>query len=406
MEALTQRISKTVAARNTWRSVERPLGKGPATGAKPEAKQSTDFLEAARALGPKLSGRAARHDAEGSFVADNYADLRESRFFSAAIPTELGGGGASYVDLIEVIQEFGRHCGSTALTFAMHTHPVASNVFKYLHGDVRATTALRDIAAGDMVIAGTGANDWLRSSGRAERVDGGFRVSARKHFVSGSPGADLFVSSVAYEGENGAEVLHFSIPFASEGVEIVQTWDAIGMRGTGSNDVTLTDVFVSDEAIALRRPAGGWHPMWNVIIPIALPLITAAYVGVAEAAIELAQVGAKRRGATLAELVGEMLSSFSVARLALNDMVELTGNYGFLPTLELADAILTRKALAAEALKRAVELAAEIVGGSGFYRGHPIERTVRDVRAMHFHPLPSRRQKEFSGRVALGLPPI
>jgi acyl-CoA dehydrogenase len=369
-------------------------------------QETTDFAETARALGPILAERAAGHDAEGTFVADNYEDLRGHRFFSAGIPSELGGGGASYGELAEVIRELGRHCGSTALAFAMHSHPVAVNVYKHLHGDERATATLKKIAAGELVIAGTGANDWLRSSGVAERVDGGFRVQAHKRFVSGGPGAQVFVSSVAYDGDGSDEVLHFAIPFSSQGLRFSETWNALGMRGTGSHDVILEDVFVPDEAIALRRSAEGWHPMWNVIIPTALPLITAAYVGLAETAVELAVESAKSRGQTLAAAVGEMLGALSMARLALEDMIRLNRNHGFVPEAALADDMLTRKAIAADALRDAVELAAEIMGGAGFFRGQPVERIVRDVRAMHFHPLPTRRQREFSGRVALGLDPV
>jgi alkylation response protein AidB-like acyl-CoA dehydrogenase len=365
-----------------------------------------DFQRTLKALGPTIAERAADHDRSGSFVADNYRDLRDHRLFSAGIPLELGGGGASFEELCDIIRELGRHCGSTALAFAMHTHPLAVNVYKHLRGDGRATATLQRLAGGELVIAGTGANDWLKSSGEAERVEGGFRVQAHKRFVSGSPGADVFVSSVAYDGEGEDEVLHFAIPFTTEGLKFVETWDAMGMRGTGSHDLLLEDVFVPDEAITLRRSAKGWHPMWNVVIPTALPLITAAYVGLVETAVDLAIESARKRGAELAPVVGEMLSAFSVAAMALKDMITLNQNHGFAPTLEMADDILARKAIAAEALKEAVEVAAEVVGGGGFFRGHPVERIVRDVRAMHFHPLPSRRQKEFSGRVALGLDPI
>ena len=71
-------------------------------------------------------------------MADNYEDLRRHKLFSAGIPADLGGGGAGYDELCAVIRELARHCGSTALSFAMHTHPVLVNVFKYLHGDERA----------------------------------------------------------------------------------------------------------------------------------------------------------------------------------------------------------------------------------------------------------------------------
>jgi alkylation response protein AidB-like acyl-CoA dehydrogenase len=369
-------------------------------------EDSTNWVETVRALGHHFAERAAHHDQSGTFVAENYADLRELGLFSAGIPTELGGGGASHAELCEIVCELGHHCGSTALSYAMHTHPVATNVFNYLRGDQRAANALRKITAENLVIAGTGANDWLGSSGEAVHVEGGYQVSAHKRFVSGSAGADLFVTSANYEGEHGMEVLHFAIPFESEGVHLVETWDALGMRGTGSHDVVLEDAFVPDSSIVLRRSTGEWHPMWNVVLPTALPLITAAYVGLAEAAAELAKTAAKYRGAELASVVGEMTNALTTAQLALADMVRMNDNHRFTPTLAAADAILTRKAIAADAVKAAVELASELVGGPGFSRGHPMERIVRDVRAMHYHPLPVRRQKVFSGRLSLGCDPI
>ena len=365
-----------------------------------------DWIEIVRTLGGSFAKRAAGYDQNSEFVAANYRDLREHGLFSAGIPTELGGGGATHEDLSGIIRALGRHCGSTALAFAMHTHPVATNVYKHLRGDQAATKALRKIADNKLIIAGTGANDWLESSGEAERVEGGYRVSAHKRFVSGAPGAQVFVTSVSYAGPEGKEVLHFAIPFSSEGVNLVETWHALGMRGTGSHDVVLENVFVPDASIAVRRPAGVWHPMWNVIIPTALPLITSAYVGLAEAAAELATTAAKHRQTALAPVVGEMINALTTAQVTLADMVRINDNHGFTPTLELADAILARKAIAAEAVKNTVELAAELVGGPGFLQGHAMERIVRDVRAMHFHPLPVRRQRIFSGRIALGYDPI
>jgi acyl-CoA dehydrogenase len=365
-----------------------------------------EWVDIARTLGQAFAKRAAGYDQNSEFAADNYRDLREYRLFSAGIPSELGGGGATYEELSAFIRELGRHCGSTALAFAMHTHPIAVNVYKHLRGDEVATKTLRKIADNELIIAGTGANDWLESSGEAERVEGGYRVSAHKRFVSGAPGAQVFVTSVSHAGPEGTEVLHFAIPFSSEGVRLVETWKALGMRGTGSHDVVLENVFVPEASIVARRPAGVWHPMWNVVLPTALPLITSVYVGLAEAAADLAISAAKHRQAELAPVVGEMLNSLTAAQLTLTDMVRLNDHHGFTPTLELANAILTRKTIAAEAIKKSVELAAELVGGPGFFQGHPMERIVRDVRAMHFHPLPARRQRIFSGRVALGYDPV
>jgi acyl-CoA dehydrogenase len=155
----------------------------------------TNWQELASELGASLSQNALDSDNEGRFAAENYALLQEHGFFNIAIPQELGGAGATHAQLCAVIREIGRHCGSTALCYAMHTHPVALNVFKHLRGDEKATATLRKIADNNLIIAGTGANDWLESSGEMTAVEGGFRVTAHKHFVSGSPAAQVFVTS-------------------------------------------------------------------------------------------------------------------------------------------------------------------------------------------------------------------
>ncbi len=367
---------------------------------------SKTWKEQASELGDQLSANAGDNDANNQFVSENYQLLQENQFFKIAIPGELGGGGASFEEVCDVIREIGQHCGSTALAYSMHTHPVALNVFKHLRGDEKATATLRKIADNDLIIAGTGANDWLASSGEMTEVDGGFQVSAHKHFVSGSPGAQVFVTSANLEGENGTEVLHFAIPFSSEGITHHSNWNTLGMRSTGSNDITLDKVFVPEAAIVARRPAGEWHPMWNAILPTAMPLIMSAYVGLADAAVDLAKASAAKRPDDLAPVLGEMLNQHTLAVIAHQDMIRINQNHGFIPTNELSSDILTRKTLVATAAQATVTLAAEIIGGPGFFKGHPMERIQRDIKACHFHPLPYRRQYHISGRIGLGLDPI
>ena len=137
-----------------------------------------------------------------------------------------------------------------------------------------------------------------------------------------------------------------------------------------------------------------------------MPLIVSAYGGMAETAAELAIAAAGEKQAELAPAIGQLLNSLTTAQIALDDMVRLNDDLGFTGSTELSSQILTRKTLAAEAARTTVELAAELIGGPGFFTGHPIERMVRDIRAIHFHPLPSRRQEAFSGHLALGLDPV
>ena len=371
------------------------------------AQENKNPLETLRPLLPAFRERAAAHDGEDRFVHENYDELKAAGLFSVAIPAELGGGGAGYGEVCRLVREMGQNCSSTALAYAMHSHPVAANIYKYLHG-MPAEATLRKIAGGNLIIAGTGANDWLGSSGHAEKVDGGYRVNARKHFVSGAPGADVFVTSVRYaDGSDQDKVLHFSIPMASEGICVGDNWLVSGMRGTGSNDITMENVFVPETAIVAERPADAWHKMYNIIIPAAMPLIMSAYTGIAEnaAAIARAEAGG-RNDDLLPAMLGRMENDLTVATDALAAMIGLHDDYQYAAELSTVDAIFRRKTIITEKTKAVVDRAAEICGGRAFFRRHPMEQLVRDIRAARFHPMPVERQLSFTGKLAMDRTPL
>jgi alkylation response protein AidB-like acyl-CoA dehydrogenase len=377
---------------------------------RPASDEATPFdrRAVARELGPRFAARAAAHDADDSFVALNYKELKSHRVFSAGVPLALGGGGASFTELSALLRELGRSCGATALALSMHSHLLAATVWRARQGQP-VEALLRRIAAEQLVLVSTGASDWLKSSGRAERVDGGYRVTGRKIFGSGSPAGDLLVTSAPYEDPaDGPTVLHFAISMRDPGVTVQDNWRALGMRGSGSNDVIVDGVFVPDSAISLRRPQGKWHPFFNMVITVALPLVMSAYAGVAEAArdLALANLRRKREDRDVWYVVGEMENALATGQMAVQSMVELCADYEFTPNVATANAMRVRKAIAAEALMTTAEKALEAVGGSGLYRSMGLERLVRDLHGAQFHPLQPKRQQHFSGRVALGLEPI
>jgi alkylation response protein AidB-like acyl-CoA dehydrogenase len=367
-----------------------------------------DWIAVARDLGPAFAARAAQHDADDSFVADNYAELKARKVFSAGVPAELGGGGATYSELCGMLRELARHCGSTALALAMHTHLLAATVWRWRQGQP-VEPLLKRIAAEQLVLVSTGAGDWLESSGAAVRADGGFRVTARKPFGSGSPMGDIAVTSAVLDDPaDGPTVLHFPIPLKSQGVTVLDNWRTMAMRGTGSNDLLFEDVFVPEGSVSLRRPRGRWHPFFNVVCAVALPLIMAVYLGVAEAARDLAlqQVARKREDPDVWYLVGEMENALTTGQLAVQDMVQICADYEFAPEVPTANAILIRKTIAADALRGAVEKALETVGGGGLFRSMGLERLLRDIHGAQFHPLQEKRQQRYTGRVTLGLDPV
>ena len=324
-----------------------------------------------------------------------------------AVPSELGGGGATHAETCAVLAELARACPSTALTFSMHSHLIAAQVWRH-HRGLPAPT-LSKVVDGQLVLISTGASDWLASSGSATKVDGGFRVSARKMPASGAPAGDLLVTSIRWDdAPDGPQVVHLSVPFAAEGVSIVETWDSLGMRGTGSHTVVIDDVFVPDGAVALVRPAGAWHPVWSTVLGAALPLIMSCYVGLAEAASDrtLELVGPRSARPETAPLVGAMLNRLTVARDTVRTMIDASDDLRFDNTLDHAAGSLTRKTIAAEACIDTVRLALEVGGGMAYSRSTPIERMFRDVHGALYHPLPAAQQQRFVGRLALGLDPL
>jgi acyl-CoA dehydrogenase len=363
-----------------------------------------DWITVVERLGPRLASRAAAADATDAFVAESYADLREHRVFSAGVPAELGGGGASHAELCEMLRAIARYCPSTALALSMHTHLVATAAYRWRRDRAPVEGLLRRVAGEELVLVSSGGSDWLMGSGRAEPVEGGFRVTARKVFSSGAPAGQLLVTSAVLDDpEAGPTVLHFPVPLAAAGVRILDTWHALGMRGTGSHDLLLEEVFVPQSAVAGRRPQGKWHPLFHAITLVALPLIYAVYVGVADAARALAlrEARKKRDDPDLAYVVGEMENELAAAQLALSAMVALAAEAA--PGPETTSAMLVRRTLAARAAIATVEKAMDAVGGASFYRELGLERLFRDVQGARFHPLQLRRQLRLTGRLALGL---
>jgi alkylation response protein AidB-like acyl-CoA dehydrogenase len=176
----------------------------------------------------------------------------------------------------------------------------------------------------------------------------------------------------------------------------------MGMRGTGSNDVVITDLFVPDSAIGGRRPLGEWHILFHIISKIAFAFIYSAYLGVAEqASLEALAVARRRRpSAATAFLAGELENELLAARLAHQRMVQIAEDAE--PGPETTSESMACRALAGSHAINAVTKALELAGGGAFYRRSPIERAFRDIQAARFHPLQAKPQLEFTGRVALG----
>jgi acyl-CoA dehydrogenase len=366
--------------------------------------QRADWVALAHELGPRFAERAAAHDANDTFVTTNYAELREHRVFSAGVPTELGGGGASHAELSAMLRTFAHYCSSTALALSMHTHLVATAAWRWRHEGAPVEPLLRRVAAEEIVLVSTGASDFLPGSGTARKVDGGYLVTARKVFGSGSPAGSLLMTMAIHDDpKDGPTVLHLPVPLDATGVKILDNWRTLGMRATGSNDIVLESVFVPDAAVGGRRKPGVWGPTFYVICTIALPLVSSVYVGIAESARRLAlrEAAKKAKDPSVQAMAGEMENELATARMALRHMIDAaaTSSIG----AETTNEVLMGRTIAGRAAIRTVEKAMEVVGGASYFRALGLERLFRDVQGARFHAVQEKPQQLYSGRLALGL---
>jgi indole-3-acetate monooxygenase len=370
------------------------------------SSEGGSLLSKAEELGKTFGPRAEPCDETDSFVAENFDLLRSSGLVEAGVPRELGGAGASVDDLAEMLRILARYCSSTALAFSMHTHQVAIPAWRWRHQNVKAVEPLlKRVASERIILLSSGGSDWIAGSGTAEPVENGYRITARKIFTSAAPAGALLMTGAVLrrEGEPDA-VLHFGIPMNSPHVKVLDNWKALGMRATGSHDVLIEGHVIPETAVVLKRTAGEWHLLFQIIATIAFPLIYSVYLGVAEAARDIAIKLAGKRAPHhhTIELIGRMDTALLGARLARDSMLAAVRKNS--PGAESVNEVMMAKQLLTRHALETVELAMEAAGGAGFYRTQGLERRFRDIQGARYHPLQQGPQSLYAGSMALGRP--
>ncbi|MBT9189127.1 acyl-CoA dehydrogenase family protein [Zobellia russellii] len=359
---------------------------------------SKQWLNLIDQLGEQLAANGFAHDQADTFVANNYQLLKEQGYLTAMIPRALGGAGVSFTDMCAILVKIAQYCPSTALALSMHQHLLAANIWKYKH-EGTGEEFLKEVVDKNLVLVSTGARDWLDSNGTMKKIDNGYLVSARKQFASQSAIGDLLVTSIPYNNpEEGWQILHFTVSMKSDGIQLLDDWHTLGMRGTGSQTVILNNVFIPEDSIVMKRAKGEFPMFWNVVLTVALPLIMAPYLGIAEKAMKITLEKSKQsRLHETTILLGEVYNSYTLSKVLHKDMLEIANDLDFKSEERIGVEMLTRKTLVANACKETVNKAMETVGGQSFYRKYELERLFRDMQAVGFHTLPEKKQQHFTG---------
>jgi alkylation response protein AidB-like acyl-CoA dehydrogenase len=364
--------------------------------------------------------RADELDASNRFLDDDFAELGDSGYLRSPLPAARSGRGLDLAQMATEQRRLARFAPATALATSMHLYWAGAATDLERLGYPGVGWIVDEIADGEIFASGhaEAGNDVpvLLSSTPASRVDGGYRITGRKHFTSLSPvWTRLGVHAISSSGVDGPVIVHGFVNRNSNGVSTDAVWDTLGMRATQSHDTVLDNVFVPDHRIGAVVAAGDPdHPFVGTITIWALVLISNVYLGIAERAFELAVQAARgKRAVSLPQgtfanhpfvqhQVADMYLDLHPVR-AMLDQLATDWSSGVDHAAEWGPMVMSAKHHAVNAAQRTVSRAMDVVGGASFFRRHELERLYRDVRAGAYHPPNDAYAHEVIGKSALAV---
>lgn len=358
------------------------------------------FAQMADDLASEISKTAAKYDEEGSFPFEHFEKLKDAGYLKITAPKQFGGDGASLYEMVLMQERLAKGDGSTALGVGWHVGMMLSlrengGWPEHLYEQLCRLV----VDEGEMInsFASERATGSPTRGGRpgttAEKTADGWVITGRKTFSTLSPILNYFTVSASIKDSD--EIGRFFVK-KDKNVHIEETWNTMSMRATGSHDVILDGVTVSDDAlIELEIPGKKTHHQndqgWLLHIP-------ACYIGIAHAARDYAIDFAMNYKPTslpgpISELehiqnkIGEIEVELKTARMFLYAVADRWDRNPD-ERLQLKSELALAKYVATNAALSIVDKAMRIVGGSSLAKSFPLERMYRDVRAgLHNPPM-------------------
>lgn len=373
--------------------------------------------ELASSLAADFAQRAAKHDLEGSFPFQNFTDLHRAGLLTLAAPAELGGQNATLAQLGEVIGAIGHGDPATALVLIMQyvQHRSLGRADKRWPRDLAQRVVREAAEKGALINAlrvepdlGTPARGGLPAT-TARLTPEGWRLNGHKVYSTGVPVLQWYAVWVRTD-ETPPRVGTLLVPAGLPGTRIVETWDHLGLRASGSHDVIFEEVLVPlGHEVDLRQPQdwGAGDPQLQAEMTV---LMGALYTGVARAGRDwLLEFLRERKpsalGASLATLprVQEAVGRIEGLLLA-NDRLLRGLARDIDAGLEVAgsDSALIKSLVTNQAVQ-AVEIAQSLSSNHGLARRNPLERHWRDVLCGRIHTPQDDSVWVAAGRRALGV---
>ena len=355
------------------------------------------FQSIARSLAPQFAERAAHWDETRSYCWDNVRDMAAAGLMGMTIPTRFGGAGASYLDVVLVVEELAKACTLSARIAVEANMGGISAVMAYGTDAQRAFAAPLVLAGDKPAIcitepgAGSAATEMQTT---ARRGKGGYVLNGTKHWITGGGVSKLYLIFARVLSESGADegitgfLVHYD-PASGvdpDGFTVVRRERTMGLCGMPEAELRFDDLWVED-AMMLRPPSGFKRGFAELMTAYNSQRVGAGTValGVAAGALDHAKRYLAERhqfGRPLQEFQGlqwmlaDMDAAVHASRLMLHEAAQSCDTSGF-PDLMMAA---RAKAFASEQAIKVVNEALQMFGARGYGAQEPIERMYRDVR--------------------------
>jgi indole-3-acetate monooxygenase len=370
------------------------------------------LIDAARRIGPIIREHNAEAERERRLSRPALDALYETGLLRMFTPRSLGGLEANPITRALVVEEISGH--DTAAGWTLE-NPLDWAYFCARLPDQGAAEIYSRSA--DILIAAQYGRPLNATS-----TEGGYRISGRAPFLSNCYDADWIASTAFVGGDQESGVMVY---FPRENCEIVETWDAMGMRGTGSNDISVTDVYVPKFRTfpMVSEFETGSHykgPLYRFpLAGIAATGIPTVMLGAARKAIDevtelaltktpVASSGPLKERSSAQAKLSKAEAVLRSGRLLLYDTLseawQTSVDGGTHSMKQRADLLLAMTHAMSSAVE-AVELACSIAGTTAFRASSPFERYFRDAQTLKHHAFAAESRYETAGKVYLGIPP-
>ncbi|GHJ16146.1 acyl-CoA dehydrogenase family protein [Micromonospora sp. AKA38] len=361
-----------------------------------------------------IASRAAKSDDDGELNLDSLAALRECGWPGLAVPVEMEGRGAGLVECCATQRLLGSADPGLAIAVNMHVFSVGIMVEEWRRNADTSWFLLEAIASQGRLVASAFAEPGLagsvsRAGMTAVRRADGWTVNGRKTPCSLAGVADLYCTQA--QSADGDLVIGL-LPGHAPGITVDRTWDAMGMRASGSHTVVFDDVHLPKDLVFTEGRAG----VEDVTIDAGLVWFcltaTAVYLGVAKAAADAAGEmlhrsrvvhtgGSRAHLPTYQGVAGGALSrllTLEASCLALATQMDAGRDATALLPFALA-----LKSEAVDVVTDAVATFGEVCGGQSYGRRAPLSRLWRDAQASRYHPPTRAAVRQYLGRRHLGI---